>query len=88
MVAEEGNRIFRHKLPNDPQAVLSALYPFQTQLEAVAVEFTFNWYWLVDMLMGEGYQVCLVNPCGMVQYKPLPLKGLLVHEIGSTPVCS
>jgi transposase len=71
VVAEDGTRVYKCKLPNDPQAVLSALYPFQKQLAALAVESTFNWYWLVDMLMDEGYPVRLANPCAMVQYKGL-----------------
>jgi hypothetical protein len=31
------------------------LEPFRERLQAVAVESTFNWYWLVDGLMEAGY---------------------------------
>jgi transposase len=35
------------------------------------VESTFNWYWLVDALMDEGYRVHLANPSAIQQYKGL-----------------
>ena len=31
-------------------------------MKGVVVESTYNWYWLVDGLMDEGYQVHLANP--------------------------
>jgi transposase len=34
----------------------------------VAVESTYNWYWLVDGLKARGYPVVLANPAGMEQY--------------------
>ncbi len=38
---------------------------------AVAVESTFNWYWLVDGLMEAGYAVRLVNTAAVRQYEGL-----------------
>ncbi|MDF1527455.1 MAG: transposase, partial [bacterium] len=35
------------------------------------VESTFNWYWLVDLLMDAGYQVHLANPTAIQKYKGL-----------------
>jgi transposase len=35
------------------------------------VESTYNWYWLVDGLMGEGFQVHLANPSAIKQYEGL-----------------
>ena len=35
------------------------------------MESTYNWYWLVDLLMGEGYHVHLANPSGVQQYSGL-----------------
>jgi len=56
------------RLPNQLPLVLDALEPFRPQLRVVAVESTFNWYWLVDGLMDHGYPVVLANPSEMEQY--------------------
>ena len=34
----------------------------------MAVESTFNWYWLVDGLQDHGYHVVLANPAAMSNY--------------------
>jgi transposase len=49
------------RLRNDLGTVLEFLEPYRVQLEAVAVESTFNWYWLADGLKEAGYDVRLVN---------------------------
>ena len=49
------------RLCNDLGKVLGFLEPYRQELEAIAVESTFNWYWLVDGLKGAGYDVRLVN---------------------------
>jgi transposase len=40
-------------------------------LEGIVVESTFNWYWLVDGLMDNGYRVHLANPSAIKQYEGL-----------------
>jgi transposase len=40
-------------------------------LQGIVVESTFNWYWLVDLLMEEGYRVHLANPSAVKQYEGL-----------------
>ena len=35
------------------------------------VESTYNWYWLVDGLMDNGYKVHLANPSAIKQYEGL-----------------
>ena len=67
----EGKRVFKRKLGNDPEGILEALRPFQGDLEGVVVESTFNWYWLVDLLVGQGYRVHLANPGAMQKYSGL-----------------
>ncbi len=57
--------------PNDLQKILATLKPYQDDLAGVAVESTFNWYWLVDGLMEAGYRTHLVNTSAVVQYKGL-----------------
>jgi len=44
------------------------LAPFKKQLTQVAVESTFNWYWLVDGLKASKYPVVLANPAKIDQY--------------------
>ena len=40
-------------------------------MEGIVVESTYNWYWLVDGLMGNGYRLHLANPAAIQQYKGL-----------------
>ncbi len=71
IIDEEGKRIYQGKLPNDPQEILGVLKAYQEKVDAVAVESTYNWYWLVDLLMEEGYRVRLANPSAIQKYKGL-----------------
>ncbi|MBN2395728.1 MAG: transposase [Candidatus Atribacteria bacterium] len=67
----DGKRLFRKKLPKDPDVVLGALDPLKKRLVGTVVESTFNWYWLVDLLMDQGYRVHLANPSAIQKYKGL-----------------
>jgi transposase len=67
----EGKRVFEKRLPCDLGSVLQALKPFKRRLEKIAVESTYNWYWLVDGLQDAGYPVVLANPAAMQQYNGL-----------------
>jgi transposase len=71
IVDMEGKRVFEKKLPCDLGSVLQALKPFKKRLEKIAVESTYNWYWLVDGLQDHGYPVVLANPAAMQQYDGL-----------------
>ena len=71
IIDEEDNRIYKRKLPNSPDVILAELEPYRNDLTGLVVESTFNWYWLVDMLMDEGYQLHLANPAGIQKYKGL-----------------
>ena len=71
IVDREGKRVFEKKLPCDLESVLRALKPFKKRLEKIAVESTYNWYWLVDGLQDHGYPVVLANPAAMQQYDGL-----------------
>ena len=57
----EGRDIACRRLQNNLETVLSFLEPHREELETIAVESTFNWYWLVDGLVAAGYDVRLVN---------------------------
>ena len=71
VVDEDGKRLFGKKLPNDPGMILGALNPVKKELAGAVVESTFNWYWLVDLLMDEGYPVHLANPSAIQKYSGL-----------------
>jgi transposase len=68
IVDEEGKRVFKKRLTNEPQFILEVLEPYKEEIEGIVVESTYNWYWLVDALMGEGYKVHLANPSAIQQY--------------------
>ena len=65
---EKEKVLFKKRLPNHLDVVRKALEPFRKQLKTVAVESTYNWYWLVDGLMEAGYPVCLANLAAIDQY--------------------
>ncbi len=64
----DGKRVTSGKLPCELKAIAKFLAPFKKRLEQVAVESTYNWYWLVDGLQALRYPVVLANPAGMQQY--------------------
>lgn len=69
IIDEDGNKRLGQKLANDKSRIISALSPYREEIVGIAVESTYNWYWLVDALMQEGYQVHLANPSAMKQYE-------------------
>ena len=68
---EHDKVLYNKRLPNDLPTILTALTPYQSQIEGLAVESTFNWYWLVDGLMEEGYRLHLVNTTAVQSYSGL-----------------
>jgi len=72
---QDGKRVGEKKLPCELEAVVRFLAPFKPRLEQVAVESTYNWYWLVDGLQGLGYPVVLANPAAMEQYSGIKSAG-------------
>ena len=59
------NVVFERRLPNDLDTIGQALEPYQKRIRELAVESTYNWYWLVDGLTKRGYFVRLANPALM-----------------------
>jgi transposase len=68
---QDGRRVFQKKLPNDLEVILDVLKPRQSEMVGVVVESTYNWYWLVDGLMGVDYRVHLANPSAIKKYEGL-----------------
>lgn len=71
LIDEQDRVSYQKRLPNDLDYILLQLSPYQSTIEGLAVESTFNWYWLVDGLMAAGYTVHLVNTAAVTQYEGL-----------------
>lgn len=67
----DGNRVAQRKLDCELNQITDFLKPFKKRLVQIAVESTFNWYWLVDGLHSRGYPVVLANPAKITQYSGL-----------------
>jgi len=63
--------VHEHRHPNELGIILAQLAPHRKNIQAIAVESTFNWYWLVDGLMEAGYIVKLVNTVAVKTYDGL-----------------
>lgn len=62
VVLDEADRVcFQQRLRNELGRILEALAPFYETVQGIAVESTYNWYWLVDGLMDAGYRVHLAH---------------------------
>jgi len=65
---QDGKRVAQFRAENRLSEVVKLLAPYKKRLECVAVESTYNWYWLVDGLQALKYPVVLANPAAMQQY--------------------
>ncbi|MFN7184485.1 MAG: transposase, partial [Thermomonas haemolytica] len=71
VVDEAGALCYRQRLPNDLSLLDAALMPFRDGLAGVAVESTYNAYWLIDGLQAQGYPMRMVNTLAVPQYAGL-----------------
>ena len=71
LVDQDGQRIKHQKLACDLKLVQAFLKAYRKRLKSLAVESTYNWYWLVDGLRADKYPVQLANPAAMEQYNGL-----------------
>ncbi len=71
VIDSEDKVVYQRRLDNSLELILEKLEPFRDRVVSIAVESTFNWYWLVDGLMDAGYHVDLVNTCAVKQYEGL-----------------
>jgi transposase len=75
-VSDEADRVVvSRRCPNDLKRILAMLDPHRGELVAIAVESTYNWYWLVDGLKAAGYEVKLANTVAMKRYEGLKHRG-------------
>jgi transposase len=68
---ENGKRVFKRKMPNDREFILETPKPYKDDIVGIVIESTYNWYWLVDLLMEAGYKVHLANPSEIQKYTGL-----------------
>jgi transposase len=68
MINQDGKRLAHRTLDCDLKQVTDFLQPFKPKLQSMAVESTFNWYWLVDGLRAQSYPIDLANPAQIEQY--------------------
>ena len=69
----DGNdkRLYSKRHDNNLKQVIKALEPFEKNLQGIAIESTYNWYWLVDGLQEHGFNVHLANPAAIQAYSGL-----------------
>jgi transposase len=71
VIDSDGKRVAHRNLDCDLKQVTEFLEPLKPKLQSMAVESTFNWYWLVDGLRAAGYPIDLANPAKIEQYNGL-----------------
>jgi len=71
VIDDEDKRVYEKRLANDLSLTLGVLAPYKATLQGIAVESTFNWYWLVDGLQAAGFNLQLVNTVAVKQYDGL-----------------
>lgn len=71
VIDQDGKRVARRKIDCDLKQITCFLEPFKSRLQSMAVESTYNWYWLVDGLRNQGYEIDLANPAQIEQYNGL-----------------
>lgn len=76
VILDERDRVvYERRLPNELPAILNELEPHRKMIQGIAVESTYNWYWLVDGLMDAGYGVKLVNTAAVKIYDGMKYTG-------------
>jgi transposase len=71
VIDEQDRVVYQKRLPNDLALILKELSVYQSELQGIVVESTYNWYWLVDGLMEQGYKMHLANTAAIQQYEGL-----------------
>ena len=71
LIDEQDKVVYEKRLPNDLAIIAQQLSGYQSSLEGIVIESTYNWYWLVDGLMDKGHQIHLANTAAIQQYEGL-----------------
>ena len=64
VIDEQLKIVVQQKLRNELAKICQLLAPYKANLKIV-VESTFNWYWLIDGLQAEGFEVVLAHTLGL-----------------------
>src|SRR2546421_7680689 len=64
VIDEQLKIVIEQKLRNELAKICQLLGPYKAKLKIV-VESTFNWYWLIDGLQAEGFDVVLAHTLGL-----------------------
>jgi transposase len=71
-IIDETDRVLKQRrLANKLELFVAELEPYRATLQGVAIESTFNWYWLVDGLRAKNFPAMLVNTAAIQQYEGL-----------------
>ena len=62
LIDEQDKVVYEKRLPNDLGLIAQQLAAYQSSLEGIVVESTYNWYWLVDGLMTRGTRFIWPTP--------------------------
>ena len=71
IIDQHDQRVDEKRLKNNLVDTLALLEPYRKHIESIALESTYNWYWLADGLIDHGYKVKLVNTVAVQQYSGL-----------------
>jgi len=61
VIDEEGTEVLSRRITNDPATFLELLAEIDGESE-IALEATYGWEWLADLLQGAGYELHLAHP--------------------------
>src|SRR5438132_6806294 len=64
VIYEQLKVVVQQKLRIELPRICQLLQPYKANLKIV-VESTFNWYWLIDGLQAEGFEVVLAHTLGL-----------------------
>jgi len=76
-----GQRVMERRVKANLSAVNQAIGPYWERVRRLAVESTYNWYWLVDGLRGQGRDVRLARNGSVLSF--YNSRGWLSGEITS-----
>lgn len=68
IIDENRTWVFKRKVKNKLESIVQILTPYREKIAGIVVESTFNWYWLVDGLMANGYKVHRAHPGAIGNY--------------------
>jgi transposase len=71
IITDQQKVVKAKRVPNDLGEVLGLIEPYRAEIQGIAIESTWNWYWLADGLMDAGYRVHLTNTLKAKQYEGL-----------------